>query len=202
MQLIPSLQPGGVFELSLIEEQAGMVILQATGKTAAEDFLHEGGGHRYQRVPPTEKNGRKQTSTITVAILREPTEAEVHLEERDLVWKATRGSGAGGQARNKTSSAIQLTHKPSDITVRVESERSQFQNLQTAKALLRARLLEQQTTQALLSQNNHRKAQVGSGQRGDKAKTMSIFRDSVVDHVTGKRTTYTRYAKGFIEDLW
>ena len=179
-----------------------MIVLRVTGKTAAQDFSHEGGGHRFQRVPPTEKNGRRQSSTITVAILREPTEAEVHLDDRDLEWKATRGSGAGGQARNKVSSAIQLTHKPSGIMVRVESERSQTQNKQVALALLRARLLDQKTCALDSARNQTRRAQVGVGARGDKRRTVSLFRDQAVDHVTGKRISAERYMRGFVEDLW
>lgn len=189
-------------DLDLLEEQSGMVVLRVTGKTADADFALEGGGHRFQRVPPTEKHGRRQTSTITVAVLREPTEVEVRLAEKDLEWQATRGSGAGGQARNKTSSAVILKHKPSGLMVRVESERSQNSNLQAAKALLRARLLEQQVEKVQSQRNNTRKQQVGAGCRGDKIRTTSVFRDQTVDHRTNKTTTAERYYRGFLEDLW
>lgn len=179
-----------------------MVTLQVSGTNADQAFAHEAGGHRFQRVPPTEKKGRRQTSTITVAVLREPTEAEVHLDPRDLQWKACRGSGAGGQHRNVTDSAIQLTHKPSGLSVRIESERSQHQNKRMALDLLRAKLLEAETLEVQGRRNNKRRRQLGSGQRGDKIRTVSVFRDQVVDHRTGRRMKVSRYLRGFIEDLW
>ena len=99
-------------------------------------------------------------------MLREPTEAEVTIQDKDLDWKAIRGSGPGGQNRNKVCSAIQLAHTPSGISVRVETERSQHQNKQLALALLRSKLWERET-QKIESQVRHdRKSQVGSGQRG------------------------------------
>lgn len=179
-----------------------MVVFRVSGKIAVQDFSHEGGGYRFQRVPPTEKNGRRQTSTITISVLQEPTEAEVCLNDWDLDWQATRGSGAGGQARNKTSSAIQMTHRSSGVTVRVESERSQHQNLQIAKTLLRARLIEYQQNQLASSRNQARRDQIGGGARGDKTRTISLFRDQALDHRTGQRTSARRYLQGFLEDLW
>jgi peptide chain release factor 1 len=138
---------------------------------------------------------------VTVAVLREPTAAEVRLNERDLEFKACRGSGAGGQHRNTTDSAVQLTHKPTGIQVRVESERSQHQNKETARAILRARLQEAEATHTKGKRDKKRRSQVGSGMRGDKVVTISIPRDSVVHHGTGKRTSYRRYRRGYLDDL-
>jgi protein subunit release factor A len=115
---------GAVFSLDVLDTRPGLTVFQATGKRAWETFQNEPGGHRWQRVPPTEKRGRVHTSTVTVAVLSEPTEVELHLDPRDLEWTATRGSGAGGQKRNVTANAVQLKHKPSCMMVRVESERS------------------------------------------------------------------------------
>lgn len=194
---------GGVFDADLLEERDGIVIVRVTGKTAEEDFAKEGGGgRRWQRVPPTEKRGRRQTSTVTVAFLREPKEAEVRLDERDLMWKATRGSGPGGQSRQKNDTAIQLTHKPSGLMVRAETERSQFQNRQLALGLLRARLFAAEQDKLLGDRNATRKAQLGGGCRGDKAVTISLFRDTAISDVSGKRISAARYMRGFIEDLW
>jgi peptide chain release factor 1 len=113
-------------------------------------FAHESGGHRWQRVPPTEKRGRVHTSTVTVVVLEEPTSSELTIDPRDLEEKFTRGSGAGGQHRNKTDSAVQLRHKPTGVAVRAENGRSQAANRETALRLLRARLIvaKQQTDAA------------------------------------------------------
>jgi peptide chain release factor 1 len=139
---------------------------------------------------------------VTVAVLREPKEAEIPIADRDLQWKACRGSGKGGQHRNVTDSAVQLTHLPTKISVRVESERSQHQNKRLALGLLRARLLEAEHIRLSADRSRRRRRQVGSGMRGDKRRTVSLFRDQAVDHVTGKRMKAARYLKGFVEDLW
>jgi len=138
---------------------------------------------------------------VTVAVLREPTQAEIHLDDRDLDFKTCRGSGAGGQHRNTTDSAVQLTHKPSGLQVRVESERSQHQNKEAALQLLRAKLLEIAEGQQAGKVNSRRKAQVGSGMRGDKVRTVAMQRDQITDHRTGKTTSAKRYLRGFVEDL-
>jgi len=179
-----------------------MLVVRVTGKKVEEIFAHEAGGHRWQRVPPTEKRGRRQTSTVTVAVLREPTEAEVRLSERDLQWKACRGSGKGGQHRNVTDSAVQLTHLPTGTSVRVESERSQHQNKRLARGLLRARLLEGEHLRLSEKRSQKRRRQVGTGMRADKIRTTSLFRDQTVDHRTGKKMKASRYLKGYVEDLW
>lgn len=153
-------------------------------------------------MPPTERCGRVHSSTITVSVLREPTEAEVRIDPRDLEWKACRGSGKGGQHRNVTDSAVQLTHLPTKIAVRVESERSQHQNKRLALGLLRAKLLDAEESKLSAKRSDKRRRQVGTGMRGDKRRTASTFRDQVVDHVTGKQTSCKRYARGFVDDLW
>jgi len=139
---------------------------------------------------------------VTVAVLREPSEAEVHLDLRDLDIKTTRGSGAGGQHRNTTDSAVQVTHKPSGITVRVESERSQHQNKAGALGLLRARLLEHEHLRLAAGRNGKRRSQLGSGMRGDKVRTIALQRGQVTDHRTGKRANAKNYLRGQIDLLW
>lgn len=139
---------------------------------------------------------------MTVAVLREPTDAEVHLRQGDLDIKTTRGSGAGGQHRNTTDSAVVVTHKPSGLSVRVESERSQHQNKAAALTLLRARLLEAEHLRLAEGRNGKRKNQVGSGMRGDKRRTIALQRDQVTDHVTGRQTSAKKYLRGLLDDLW
>jgi peptide chain release factor 1 len=175
--------------------------MEVTGKNADKLFAHEAGGHRVQRVPPTEKRGRRHTSTITVVVLPVHQQDVAALHERDCDWQATVGSGAGGQARNKTASAVQMRHLPSGLFIRVEAERSQWLNRQTALRLLAARLAGAATDAARASQNASRRNQAGSGMRGDKRRTVRWQDDNVVDHVTGKRTTVSRYMRGFVDDL-
>ena len=147
-------------------------------------------------MPPPEKRGRVHTSTVTVAVLPEPPETVVRLDERDLEESTMRGSGAGGQHRNKTDSAVRLVHRPSGIVVRVESERDQSQNRRTARAVLRARLWELEQSRATGARAADRRAQVGSGMRGDKRRTIRTQDDQVNDHVTGRTWRYKAYVRG------
>jgi peptide chain release factor 1 len=173
-----------------------VVILQVTGQGVDGVFKDEAGGHRWQRVPPNEKRGRVQTSTVTVAVLREPSPTEVTVRDCDVEWQACRGSGAGGQNRNKVSSAVQIWHKATGIMVRCEAERSQLQNRQTAMALLRARLLDARVSGAASAEASARKAQLGCGARGDKRRTVREQEGQVVDHVTGRRWRLRDYLRG------
>ena len=174
------------------------MVLRVTGKGAKALFQHEAGGHRWQG----ESGGRTHTSTITVAVLREPEPVELRLDERDLEFKTCRGSGAGGQHRNCTDSAVILTHLPTKLSVRIESERSQLQNKETARAVLRARLLEAKESASSGAYNTTRKAMLGCGARGDKRRTIATQRNSVIDHPTGCTTTYKEYSRGMFPGLW
>ena len=170
--------------------------LRVSGEKAVETFSDEPGGHRFQRVPPNEKRGRVHTSTVTVAVMREPSEHEVVVRDCDVEWKAIRGSGAGGQARNKTSNAVQVFHKPSGLMIRCESQRSQSQNRSDALGLLRARLQQAHDASSSMAASSDRKSQVGSGQRGDKHRTIRHQDGIVHDHVTGKKWRLKEYLRG------
>jgi peptide chain release factor 1 len=183
------------------EERPGLVVLRATGDGAVAAFERESGGHRHQRVPPTEKRGRVHTSTVTVAVLPVPTASSLAIAERDLRWTACRASGSGGQHLQKTDSAVQITHLPTGLQVRCESERSQHQNRQTALAILRARLLEAQRDAADRDRNRARPDQVGSGQRGDKVRTYRHQDGVVTDHRSGRRARLDRVLAGVLDDL-
>ncbi len=141
------------------------------------------------------------TSTITVVVLREPAPTDLVLEDRDLSWSTCRGSGAGGQHRNKTESAVIVKHAPSGLSVRCESERSQHQNKATALGLLRARLLAAREGAEMAALRADRQEQAGCGARGDKRRTIQYQNDSVVDHITGKRLTIREYERGELERL-
>jgi len=187
---------GGAFSLTLVEQRPGITTFSVDGVGAKELFANESGGHRWQRKPPNEKRDRVHTSTVTVAVMAEPSEIEMRLEDKDLRWSTCRGSGAGGQHRNKTESAVIVTHIPTGTSVRCESERSQHQNRRTALTLLRAKLWQDAKNAQVSVTADYRKRQVGSGQRGDKRRTIRTQDDSVVDHVTGRRWRYKDYVRG------
>lgn len=142
------------------------------------------------------------TSTITVAVLDEVEARQVNLDPKDLEIKTCRGSGAGGQHRNVTDSAVQITHKPSGLMVRCEGERSQHQNKEMAMDLLRARLSTQQQTSTTTRRNKKRKAQVGTGMRADKIRTAALQRGQVTDHRSGKTINSKKYLRGEWEGLF
>lgn len=182
--------------VELIEDRPGFIVCRVFGAGAVEAMKNEAGGMRWQRVPPNEKRGRVHTSTVTVAVLPEPTDVQIKLDERDLEYRTCRASGAGGQKVNKTDSAVQLTHKPTGLMVRVETERSQHQNRATALALLRARLWQAARDREVAARASDRRLQVGSGMRGDKRRTIAVQRGTVVDHVTGRSWPLRDFLRG------
>lgn len=180
--------------MDVLELDRGWALLGVTGDRARTIFQHEAGGHRWQRVPPTERHGRVHTSTITVAVLDTTSTGTSTLREDDLDWQMTCGSGPGGQHRNRSQTAVRLKHRPTGLVVRVENERSQHQNRLVARAILEMKLRTQAERTAATQRNDARRAQIGSGQRGDKVRT--IRQDGVVDHRTGRRWTYKDYVRG------
>jgi len=177
-------------------------VFQVTGKGARAAFKNEPGGHRHQRTPPNEKRGRVHTSTVTIAVLDIPSATEVRIDERDLEWKTCRSNGPGGQSVNTTDSAVQVTHLPTGLQVRCETEKSQTQNKECARALLRARLQQSATEKADRDRNGMRKSQVGCGMRSDKTRTYRWQDNIVTDHTTGKKSTFEKVRRGNLEDLW
>ncbi len=145
---------------------------------------------------------KNHTSTVTVAVLQEPKAHEVQLDERDLDESFTRGSGPGGQHRNKTDTCVILVHRPTGIKVRVDGGRSQPINRQTAREILRARLHAAGDERLTKERNANRRRQVGRGARGDKVRTIAIQRDTVTDHNTGKTMKAKQYLRGNLNLLW
>lgn len=137
-----------------------------------------------------------QTSTITVAILKEPSNRELIIQGKDIDIKTCRGSGNGGQHRNKTDSAVIVKHIPTQTTVRCEAGRSQFQNRETALKTLRAILWKKQEEKIERERSLQRNSQIGSGMRGDKRRTIRVQHGVVEDHVTGKTWRYEDYRRG------
>lgn len=129
-------------------------------------------------------------------MLQIPQPSQVKISPKDLDWKTCRGSGAGGQARNKLETAVQLTHLPTGISVRCENEKSQHRNRETALELLGARLLAKQTNADHTQRANDRKGQVGSGMRADKRRTIRTQDNLVTDHITNQTWALKDYLKG------
>ncbi len=161
-------------------------------------FRNESGGHRWQRIPPTEQNGRRHSSTFTVAVFMDE-DRSVGFENDSVSLEATRGHGPGGQHRNKTSSAIRAVHEETGVTAFIQGERSQAANKRKAMEIVRERVLQkvQQSTHKL--QNSHRKQQIGSGERSDKVRTVQEQNGRVVNHRTGKSCSLASYLKG---EIW
>jgi peptide chain release factor 1 len=178
-----------------------VVRCRITGKRAQALFADEAGGHRWQRIPPTEKRGRVHSSTVTVVVLSPAEATTVKVAADDLEEQFTRGSGAGGQHRNKTSTAVLLHHRPSGLKVRVDGGRSQAHNRQTARELLQARLQQQVQAAEVSDRDTTRRQQAGSGMRGDKIRTVQVHHDAVIDHRRGTRTSYRVYARGQLDEL-
>jgi peptide chain release factor 1 len=151
-------------------------------------------------VPPTERKGRVQTSTVTVAVFElEATHASVLLDS-DIETFTARGSGKGGQHRNKTDSAVRMRHKPTGIEAYVDG-RCQHQNRRSARSTLEARVYEHLLTASVNAHNIDRKNQIGTGMRGDKIRTYREQDDTVMDHVTGRRARLRDLREGNLQLL-
>lgn len=165
-------------------EQGGFkeVIAEISGPAIFGTLKYEQGVHRVQRVPETEKMGRTHTSTVTVAVLPQAEEVDIVLKADDLRIDTYRASGKGGQHVNKTSSAIRITHLPSNTVVAVQDERSQHKNKEKAMRILRSRLLEAKEVAKQKKEAVMRKSQVGTGDRSEKIRTYNFPQDRVTDH--------------------
>lgn len=146
-------------------------------------------------MPPTEKRGRIQTSTVTVAVLDPDKPSSYKLDESDVEIRASRGSGPGGQNRNKTDSCITVVHRPTGTTVRVDM-RSQHQSKELALRILAARLAEEASERHQAQRDHSRRQQVGSGMRGDKVRTYRTQDDRVTDHRTGQTWKLKSWVRG------
>ena len=170
----------------------------------ATDLLQlerECGGHRIQRVPPTEKKGRVHTSTVTVAVLDKQILAQASIPNNELKIEWYSGSGAGGQNRNKVMCCCRLTHLPTGIA-RTSQTRSRINSYNLAYKELSNAVNANTSTKEHSKFSDIRKKQVGSGMRGDKIRTYRFQNDRVVDHNSGKSASCEKILKGYFDLLW
>lgn len=160
-----------------------------------DKFQHEGGVHRVQRVPATERLSRVHTSTASVAILPVPSEIQIMINEKDLKIETKRSSGAGGQHVNTTDSAVRITHLPSGVSVTCEVHRSQDKNRKMAMDKLKSVLYERQLNKQTSFTSELRQKQMGMGFRNEKIRTYNYNQDRVTDHRLGQNGTLYNLAE-------
>ena len=174
--------------LSVNDTEIGGVkeaVLSVTGRGAFSRLKYESGVHRIQRVPVTEANGKKQTSTATVAVLPEMEDVEVDIKPDDLRIDTYRASGHGGQYINRTDSAVRITHLPTGLVVTCQDEKSQLKNREQAMKVLKSRLYDLYRTKADSEYASNRRAQVGTGERNERIRTYNFNEGRVTDHRIG-----------------
>uniref|UniRef100_UPI0026301993 peptide chain release factor 1 n=1 Tax=Ramlibacter sp. TaxID=1917967 RepID=UPI0026301993 len=171
------------------------VVVRVVGEGAYGKLKFESGGHRVQRVPATETQGRIHTSACTVAALAEPDEAQaVQINPADLRIDTFRASGAGGQHINKTDSAVRITHLPTGIVAECQDDRSQHRNKAKALQVLAARIREAERAERAAKEAATRKGLIGSGDRSDRIRTYNFPQGRVTDH----RINLTLYKLSFV----
>jgi peptide chain release factor 1 len=161
------------------------MVFSVTGDDAFAQFRYESGGHRVQRVPRTEQQGRIHTSAATVAVMPEPDEVQIEIRKEDITRDVMRAGGAGGQHVNKTESAVRLVYKkgtPEEIEVKCQDNRSQHKNEEQAMRVLRSRLYERQQQKLHDERAEQRRTLIGSGDRSERIRTYNFPQNRVTDH--------------------
>lgn len=177
------------------------VIVSFKGDAAYSKFKFESGVHRVQRVPATEASGRVHTSTATVAVMPEAEDIDVQLNDNDLDISTMRSGGAGGQNVNKVETAVRIVHRPSGLMVACSEERSQLQNKERAKQILRNKLYQMQLEEQQKAIYDERKSQVGSGDRSEKIRTYNFKDNRVTDHRLNQNFSLQQVLEGDLDKL-
>lgn len=178
------------------------VVFNVDAQGAFSQLKYESGVHRVQRVPATESQGRVHTSTVTVAVLPEAEEVDIHIDPKELEISTFCSSSAGGQHMQKNETAIRIIHKPTGLVSTCQDERSQAQNKLKAMSVLRAKLLQMEQEKADAERAGIRKGQIGSGDRSEKIRTYNFPDGRITDHRI-KMTTHNlnAFLDGDIQDM-
>jgi len=158
------------------------ITFEFSGSDVLSKMKYEGGVHRVQRIPKTEKKGRIHTSTATVAVLLKPKRTEIKIKPGDLKIDFYRASGPGGQYVNKRETAVRITHLPTGLVATSQTQRSQLQNRENAMAILEAKLLEKKEVKSLEKLGEKRKAQIKRAKRSEKIRTYNFPQNRITDH--------------------
>ena len=177
------------------------IIFGVTGADVWRLFRFESGGHRVQRVPATESQGRIHTSAATVAVLPEAEEVDLDIRTEDLRIDTMRASGAGGQHVNKTESAVRIVHLPTDTTVVCMDEKSQHKNRARAMRILRSRLFEMERQRIAAERAEERRSQVGTGDRSQRVRTYNFPQNRCSEHRLGENFSLEQIMQGRLEPL-
>jgi len=178
------------------------IVLKVTGDDAFRLLRYESGGHRVQRVPATETQGRIHTSAVTVAVMPEVEELDYQLDEEELEITAMRSSGPGGQHVNKTSSAIRVIHLPTGLQVKCQEDSSQLRNKARALDLLRAKLYEIERQKLDDERSEMRRTQVGTGDRSQRIRTYNYPQNRATDHRLGESFSLEKVSEGLIDAIF